>query len=343
MPGVSQGSPVRGARMSDSLGARLRRRREERAISLATISEQTKIKLSLLEALEQDDVSRWPSGIFRRAYVRTYAHAIGLDPDVVVREFLAVHPEPAEVVEPLSAIVAASTGVPPDSAAPTRLRYIVDSAIESVARRRRRFAVQGPVLAGSGLGSAARSTDAGLQAASASAGQSPGPVAPPSPSTVAGVGKNGASSVPDLLAVASLCTELGRADSASGVQRLLGDAATLLDAVGLVVWVWDAPAAHLRPALVHGYSDSVRAQLPAVRRDSDNATAAAFRSSQACVVNGTADTSGALVVPLLTSAGCGGVLAVEMQHGSERAAWVLAVATIFAALLAQLIDVSPAG
>ena len=93
--------------MSESLGARLRRRREEQQIALSTIVEQTKIKQSLLEALERDDVSRWPAGIFGRAFVRAYAHAIGLQPDVVVREFLEQHPEHLEEVAPVEAIAEA--------------------------------------------------------------------------------------------------------------------------------------------------------------------------------------------------------------------------------------------
>ena len=53
---------------------------------------------------------------------------------------------------------------------------------------------------------------------------------------------------------------------------------------------------------------------------------------------GTAHTSGALVVPLLTPSGCTGVLAVETQHGSEQAPGVLAAATIIAAMLAQQVS-----
>src|ERR671913_795717 len=79
--------------MTDSFGARLRQRREDRQIDLIAISEQTKIKLALLEALERDDVTHWPSGIFRRAYIRTYAQFIGLDPDVVLKDFLEAHPD----------------------------------------------------------------------------------------------------------------------------------------------------------------------------------------------------------------------------------------------------------
>jgi len=80
--------------MSDTLGERLRKHREQRQIALSAIVEETKISPALLNALERDDVSRWPKGIFRRAFVRSYARAIGLDSDAVLREFLAVHPDP---------------------------------------------------------------------------------------------------------------------------------------------------------------------------------------------------------------------------------------------------------
>jgi hypothetical protein len=81
----------------------------------------------------------------------------------------------------------------------------------------------------------------------------------------------------------------------------------------------------------------VLAQLPRVRRDTDNATAAAFRSAQTRVVKGRNEASGAVVVPLMTPAGCAGVLALEMRHGGEQRESVRALATIFAAHLAMLI------
>jgi hypothetical protein len=143
-------------------------------------------------------------------------------------------------------------------------------------------------------------------------------------------------SEPDLLAAARLCTDLGRVENATEVQPLLQEAARILDAIGLIVWVWDPQPAELRPALAYGYSDKVLAQLPTVKRDTDNATAAAFRSAQTCAINGSDHGSGALAVPLLTPTGCAGVLAIELSHGSEQATSVRAVATIFAAQLAQL-------
>jgi len=119
--------------MPDSFGARLRQQREARHVDLLAIASQTRIKLALLEALERDDVSHWPAGIFRRAYLRTYAEFIGLDPDVALREFLEVHPDPESVADALAAAAeAARRNGPP----PTRLRTIVDSAIGSLAKLR---------------------------------------------------------------------------------------------------------------------------------------------------------------------------------------------------------------
>jgi transcriptional regulator with XRE-family HTH domain len=77
----------------ESFGARLRAERERRQIALSSIAADTKISLGLLQALERDDVSRWPAGIFRRAFIRGYAQAVGLDPVAITREFLEQHPE----------------------------------------------------------------------------------------------------------------------------------------------------------------------------------------------------------------------------------------------------------
>ena len=41
----------------------------------------------------------------------------------------------------------------------------------------------------------------------------------------------------------------------------------MLDAVGLIIWIWDEEQAALRPAAAHGYSRQVLAQLPMVGRD----------------------------------------------------------------------------
>ena len=76
----------------DAFGPRLRAERERRGISLETIASVTKVGGDLWDGLERNDFSRWPSGIFARAFVRDYARAIGLDADEVVDEFCRLFP-----------------------------------------------------------------------------------------------------------------------------------------------------------------------------------------------------------------------------------------------------------
>jgi cytoskeleton protein RodZ len=69
-------------------GAKLRRAREGRGVSLRQIAATTKISVAALEALERNDVSKLPGGLFSRAFVRSYAAEIGLDPEQTLNEFL---------------------------------------------------------------------------------------------------------------------------------------------------------------------------------------------------------------------------------------------------------------
>jgi len=293
--------------MPEKLGARLRQRREQQQIALSTIAEQTKIKVSLLEELERDEVSHWPTGIFRRAFIRAYALAIGLDPDVIVREFLERYPDPVEDFVPPDGQGPADDQVDVGTGPPTRFRYFVDSALSKL-----------------GLGNAPRrSADVAGSVPQPDMPHAAGPLVPTDP---------------DLQAAANLCTQLGRLDKVSDAAPLLPEVVRILDAVGVVVWLWHPDAAELRPALAQGYSERVLAQLPPVSRDADNATAAAFRSAQACSVNGSHLASGALVVPLITAAGCLGALAMELRHGGEHTGWVRALVMIFAAQLARVIE-----
>jgi transcriptional regulator with XRE-family HTH domain len=77
----------------ESFGQTLRRERQRRGVSLEMIAAQTKVSASLFAELERDNVTRWPDGIFRRAFIRGYADAIGLDPDRLVSEFVRIYPE----------------------------------------------------------------------------------------------------------------------------------------------------------------------------------------------------------------------------------------------------------
>jgi cytoskeleton protein RodZ len=79
-------------RRSGGFGATLRHARERRGISLRQIANATKISISALEALERNDISRLPGGIFSRSFVRSYAVEVGLEPEETIQQFIAQFP-----------------------------------------------------------------------------------------------------------------------------------------------------------------------------------------------------------------------------------------------------------
>ena len=95
--------------MTRGFGARLRAARERKGIGLNAIAQSTKINAALFDALEQGDTSRWPSGIFRRAFIRAYASAVGLDPEATVKEFQELFPDPFDQ-PPASALERSESG-----------------------------------------------------------------------------------------------------------------------------------------------------------------------------------------------------------------------------------------
>lgn len=77
-----------------SFGENLRREREMRGVTLEEISAATKISLRFLKALEAEDFSGLPSGIFTRSFIRAYSKYLGLDEEPVLAEYqLAAQPE----------------------------------------------------------------------------------------------------------------------------------------------------------------------------------------------------------------------------------------------------------
>jgi transcriptional regulator with XRE-family HTH domain len=113
---------------SSSFGLRLRQCRERRGTSLEQIAGETKINQRLLADLERGDLSRWPAGVFGRAFIRSYAEAIGLEPRAVVAEFLGLLPGD-EGASPLS---------PRQDAEPRRNRWTFEGSRNG----------SGPALAG---------------------------------------------------------------------------------------------------------------------------------------------------------------------------------------------------
>src|SRR5579862_932802 len=76
-------------RLSGDLGRKLREARERKGVSLRQIANSTKIAVSVLDGLERNDISKLPGGIFGRAFVRSFATEVGLDPEATIQEFIA--------------------------------------------------------------------------------------------------------------------------------------------------------------------------------------------------------------------------------------------------------------
>jgi cytoskeletal protein RodZ len=82
-------------RGSGDFGSMLKAAREKRGVSLRHLADTTKISVAALEALERNDISRLPGGIYSRSFVRSYALQVGLDPDRTIEQFLEQFPEAA--------------------------------------------------------------------------------------------------------------------------------------------------------------------------------------------------------------------------------------------------------
>jgi cytoskeleton protein RodZ len=62
-----------------TLGEELRRVREEKGMNLREVSDATHIGSRFLQAIESDNYSILPGGIFNRGFVRSYARYVGMD------------------------------------------------------------------------------------------------------------------------------------------------------------------------------------------------------------------------------------------------------------------------
>ena len=85
-----------------TLGADLQQARQLAGLSLDDLAAKTKIRKTLLEAIERDDYRSVPGGLLARGYLRAYAKEVGLSAEPVATryqtEFAAAQPaEPQEL------------------------------------------------------------------------------------------------------------------------------------------------------------------------------------------------------------------------------------------------------
>jgi cytoskeleton protein RodZ len=70
-----------------SFGDSLRRERELRGLTLREISDDTRISVRFLQAIEQERWDILPGGLFPKAFLKQYASHVGLDPERVLAEY----------------------------------------------------------------------------------------------------------------------------------------------------------------------------------------------------------------------------------------------------------------
>ena len=74
-----------------NFGERLKRERELREVTMEEITAATRIGSRFLEALENEDWSKLPGGVFNRGFVRSIARYLGLDEEALLGEYDLAH------------------------------------------------------------------------------------------------------------------------------------------------------------------------------------------------------------------------------------------------------------
>jgi cytoskeletal protein RodZ len=72
----------------DNLGEILRQARLEKGKSLEEIAEETKIRVRYLQAIEEGRFDLLPGHFYTRGFIKSYAEAVGLDPDELLASYL---------------------------------------------------------------------------------------------------------------------------------------------------------------------------------------------------------------------------------------------------------------
>lgn len=93
----------------NSIGETLRHERLRHNLSLEQVARETKISARFLQAIEAEDFSKLPGGVFTRSFVRQYARLLGLDEEEVAAELQRT----IEPSSPLSALPTSPVSLPP--------------------------------------------------------------------------------------------------------------------------------------------------------------------------------------------------------------------------------------
>jgi cytoskeletal protein RodZ len=89
-----------------NFGASFKKARESKGISLDQIAKHTRISTRFLTAIENEEFQLLPGGVFNRGFVRSFAEAVGLDPDQAVADYERM----VSVREPSDTLTSAAPG-----------------------------------------------------------------------------------------------------------------------------------------------------------------------------------------------------------------------------------------
>jgi len=166
-----------------TLGEELRRRREERGTTLAEISEATRIGTRFLKAIEADNFSVLPGGIYTRNFIRSYAESVGMGADeAIARYHQQISGQPGDTTPP----AVAEPQPPPAAEKKPRIQRLETVAVRQSAPRTNWSTIV--IAAGIvliiliiGVSLVQRLNRAGTQGEAQSSGNSAGPATNPPP------------------------------------------------------------------------------------------------------------------------------------------------------------------
>lgn len=83
---------------------RLRLAREEHGLDVDALAKRTRLRVHLLEAVEQGRFDDLPRGVYARAVVRAYAEGVGLDPNRIMTEIAPLLPQPEDPLDGMARV-----------------------------------------------------------------------------------------------------------------------------------------------------------------------------------------------------------------------------------------------
>jgi hypothetical protein len=145
----------------------------------------------------------------------------------------------------------------------------------------------------------------------------------------------------DLVPAAELCADIARADDGLAFEALVGRAAGVIGAAGIVVWL-DGGDDALVPVLTHGYGPHAQAMLGTLPLADENMTTRAWHTGQLQWIDGDGASRSAIAAPMFQGARRTGVVSVELQEGAKAAPSPRALTSILAAQFAMSVSPQPA-